>query len=247
MEPHVPICDYEGSDYQQTFWEQGGRAYEDAAEALALRRLLPASGARLLEIGAGAGRHSPRYAGFGQVVLLDASRSQLRQARERLGREGRYRLVVGDAYRLPFASGSFDVATMIRTLHHLVEPPAALQEARRVLAPWANFILEYANKRNLKAIGRWLIRRQSWNPFDRRPIEFVALNFNFHPETVRQWLCQAGFRVGRRLSVSHFRLGVLKRRLPTRLLLAGESVLQWTGAWFPWTPSVFLRAVAAER
>ena len=25
-----PICNYEGSDYQTSFWEQGGRQYEDA-------------------------------------------------------------------------------------------------------------------------------------------------------------------------------------------------------------------------
>jgi cyclopropane fatty-acyl-phospholipid synthase-like methyltransferase len=114
VESHPLICDYEGSDYQQTFWERGQRTYEDEAEALALRRLLPGSGMRLLEIGAGAGRNSPRYRGFEQVVLLDASRSQLRQAKERLGGQGRYRFVVGDAYRLPFTADSFDAANQPR-------------------------------------------------------------------------------------------------------------------------------------
>ena len=59
-----PVCDYEGSDYQTTFWEQGERDYEDQAEAVALKRLLPVSGKLLLEIGAGAGRNTPRYNGF---------------------------------------------------------------------------------------------------------------------------------------------------------------------------------------
>ena len=44
-----PVCNYEGSDYQQSFWEAGGRSYEDGAEAVALRRMLPASG-RWLEV-----------------------------------------------------------------------------------------------------------------------------------------------------------------------------------------------------
>src|SRR4030067_3267084 len=95
-ESHPLLCDCEVSDYQRTFWERGQRTYEDEAEALALRRLLPTSGMRLLEIGAGAGRNSPRYPGFEQVVLLDASPSQLRQAKERLGGAGRYRDGVGD-------------------------------------------------------------------------------------------------------------------------------------------------------
>ena len=36
-----PVCNYEGSDYQTSFWDQGGREYEDRAEAIALKRLLP--------------------------------------------------------------------------------------------------------------------------------------------------------------------------------------------------------------
>ncbi len=54
-------------------------------EAIALRRLLPPGGKLLLEIGAGAGRNTPRYQGFERIVLLDYSRTQLEQARARLG------------------------------------------------------------------------------------------------------------------------------------------------------------------
>src|SRR5512138_285570 len=116
-----PVCNYEGSDYQASFWDQGGRAYEDAAEGIALRKLLPPSGRLLLELGAGAGRNTPRYAGFEQVVLLDYSRTQLEQAQGRLGRSQRYIYVAADIYRLPFAPGTFDAATMIRTLHHMAD------------------------------------------------------------------------------------------------------------------------------
>jgi len=103
-----PICNYEGSDYQASFWEKGGRAYEDAAEGVALRRLLPAKGRLLLELGAGAGRNTPRYQGFERVALLDYSRTQLEQARQRLGIEKRYLYVAANIYHLPFAPGLFD-------------------------------------------------------------------------------------------------------------------------------------------
>ncbi|HEX7973497.1 MAG TPA: class I SAM-dependent methyltransferase, partial [Anaerolineales bacterium] len=146
-----PVCDYEGSDYQTSFWEEGGRDYEDLAEAVALKRLLPSRGKLLLEVGAGAGRNTPRYQGFERIVLLDYSRTQLRQARERLGDSGRYIYVAADVYRLPFAPGLFDAATMIRTLHHMADPHLALQQVRQVLQPGAVFILEYANKQNLKS------------------------------------------------------------------------------------------------
>jgi SAM-dependent methyltransferase len=243
-DPYPAICDYEGSDYQESFWERGGRAFEDRAEALALARLLPKSGRRLLEVGAGAGRHTPRYRGFDEVILLDYSGSQLEQARRRLGGEPRYRFVLADVYRMPFGPSAFDTATMIRTLHHMADPPAALGRIRQALAPGADFILEYANKRNLKAMLRWWAGRQDWSPFDRRPVEFTRLNYDFHPAAVEAWLQGAGFHVKQRLPVSFFRLPLLKRTVPLAVLVAGESVLQRLGRIGMVSPSTFLRARA---
>lgn len=241
-----PVCDYEGSDYQDRFWDQGERSYEDRAEAAALRKLLPRGSGVLLEAGAGAGRNTERYEGFERVVMLDYSISQLRQARQRLGTDPRYLPVVGDVYRLPFAPGSFAASTMIRTFHHMAEPELALRSLRRAMADGSDLILEFANKRNLKAILRWLIRGQTWNPFDPVPIEFVELNFDFHPRAVRDWLRAAGFRIERQLAVSTFRLPLLKRLLPTALLVALDSLLQPTGNWIQLSPSVFIRARAVS-
>ena len=91
-----PVCDYEGSTYQTSFWDQGRRAYEDAVEEVALRRLLPTSGKLMLELGAGAGRNTPRYRGFERVVLLDYSRSQLEEARRQKGGGPGYVYVAGN-------------------------------------------------------------------------------------------------------------------------------------------------------
>lgn len=234
-----PVCDYEGSDYQQSFWDQGGRAYEDAVEEVALRRLLPPSGRLMLELGAGAGRNTPRYHAFERVALLDYSRTQLEQARQRLGDSSRYVYVAADVYRLPFTAGLFDAATMIRTLHHMADAPRALQQVRSVLQPGAAFILEYANKKNLKAVLRFALGRQKWNPFSLEPVEFAALNFDFHPAAVCKWLQEAGFSVERQLTVSHFRMGVFKKLLPLRLLVAMDSLAQLTGDWWQYSPSVF--------
>jgi SAM-dependent methyltransferase len=245
MGDRPPVCDYEGSHYQATFWDTGERVYEDQSEARALRALLPSTGQRLLEVGAGAGRNTPRYAGFERVVLLDYSRTQLEQAQARLGRADRYVYVAADVYRLPFAPGLFDAATMIRVIHHLADAPAALRGVRAVLQPGAAFILEFANKRNLKAIARWLLGRQAWSPFDRAPVEFAALNFDFHPAAMLGWVRAAGFEVRAVRSLSYLRVGWLKRALPARLLVAVDAALQPTGALFQLSPSVFVRAAAS--
>jgi ubiquinone/menaquinone biosynthesis C-methylase UbiE len=244
MTDHPPVCDYTNSDYQTSFWERGGRQYEDRCEAIALKRLLPKSGKLMLELGAGAGRNTPRYAGFQRVVLLDYSRTQLEQAQARLGRSDRYIYVAADIYRLPFVDGLFDAATMIRTLHHMADAPAALRQVRNVLQPGATFILEFANKLNLKAILRYALRRQGWNPFTLEPVEFAALNFDFHPRAVRTWLVADQFEVKKTLTVSHFRVGLFKRLIPASILSGLDSLFQWTGGLFQFTPSVFIRACA---
>jgi SAM-dependent methyltransferase len=240
-----PVCDYEGSDYQAAFWEQGGRRYEDQAEAQALRRLLPPGGKLLLEIGAGAGRNTSRYQGFERIVLLDYSRTQLQQAQERLGRSDRYIYVAADAYCLPFVPGLFNAATMIRTLHHMADAPRALAQARRVLRPGGVFILEYASKQNLKAILRFALRRQSWSPFTLEQVEFAALNFDFHPRAVRNWLGECGFIIERQLTVSHYRIGLLKRLVPLKLLVWMDGMASLTGDWWQLSPSVFVRSRAS--
>jgi ubiquinone/menaquinone biosynthesis C-methylase UbiE len=240
-----PVCNYEGSDYQASFWDKGGRAYEDRTEAIALKRLLPKGGSLMLELGAGAGRNTPRYSGFDRVVLLDYSRTQLEQAQQRLGRTDKHIYVAADVYRLPFVDGLFDAATMIRVLHHMADAPKALGQVKNVMQPGGIFILEFANKLNLKAILRYLFGRQPWNPFTLEPIEFAKLNFDFHPRAIRTWLSTLGFSIEKMLALSHFRVGLLKRIIPTSILVFFDSILQWTGEWWQFTPSLFVRAQVA--
>ncbi len=240
-----PICNYEDSDYQAQFWEQGGRAYEDKAEEIALQRLLPKEGELMLELGAGAGRNTLRYTGFRQVVLVDYSLTQLQQAMQRLGGNQRFIYVAADIYKLPFVEGLFDSATMIRTLHHMAEPRLALKQVHSTLQSGAIFILEYANKQNMKAILRYIFRKQSWSPFTTGSVEFEKLNYDFHPNAVRGWLNDTGFTIQNQLAVSYLRLGMLKRKLPLDLLTRLETLLQPTGRWIQFSPSMFVRSLVA--
>jgi len=240
MQP-ARVCDYEGSAYRTDFWEGKGREYEDLAERIALRRLLPSTGRRLLDIGAGFGRLSSFYQGYEQVILLDYSRSLLCQAQERLGSGNRILYVAASFYAMPFAPGVVDTAMMVRVMHHVEDVPRLLAEVARVLTSDGTYVLEHASKRHLKAILRYLLGRQSWNPFDPAPYEFTEMNFDFHPAWMQERLLSAGFHVKHRLTVSHFRLALLKRLLPPKLLATADGLCQHTGRWWQLTPSVFLR------
>lgn len=237
--PSPPILDYEGSGYRTDFWEGQGRDYEDLTERIALRRLLPARGRRVVHLGAGFGRMTGELGGYDQIIVLDYSRTLLRDAQSRLGTSDKYRYVAADIYHMPLANGCCDAAVMERVIHHIADVPAALAQIRAVLVPHAPFVLEYANKRHLKAIARYLLRQQDWNPFDEAPVEFVKLNFDFHPAYMARCLTEAGFHPERRLALSYFRLGLLKRLVPMFWLALLDRLLQPTGQLGPFSPSVF--------
>jgi ubiquinone/menaquinone biosynthesis C-methylase UbiE len=236
------ICNYEGTSYRARFWEGQGRNYEDMAERIALRKLLPPKGRRLAEIGAGFGRLADLYDGYEQVILLDYAKSGLREAQERLGRDGRFVYVAANLYHLPLAPQCLDTAVTVRVLHHVADVPAALREVASAVRPGGTYVLEYANKRNLKSIARYVGRRQAWSPFAPEPYEFVALNFDFHPAWMSAALAQTGFQISDELAVSHFRMPWIKKAVPPATLANLDGWLQRPGAVLKLSPSIFVKA-----
>jgi len=238
----VPVIDYEGSQYKSEFWEGQGRDYEDATERLALRQLLPGHGVRIAEIGAGFGRLANLYTGYEQVILFDYSRTLLLDAVNRWGDDPRFVFVAGNIYQLPLATASLDSLVMVRVMHHLANIPQALQQIERVLHKRSIAVLEYANKRNLKAVARWFLKQQQWSPFTQTPLEFVALNFDFHPTWMNARLLEAGLTRKQQFAVSHFRLPWLKRHIQAEHLAALDGHLFRPSGHLPLAPSVFVQA-----
>ncbi len=95
------VIDYEGSTYSTEFWTPA-REYEDRAERIAIRAMLPPKGKRLIDIGAGAGRLGDLYLGYDEVILMDYARSTVIEARDRWQHDPRFKFVAADLYQLPF-------------------------------------------------------------------------------------------------------------------------------------------------
>jgi SAM-dependent methyltransferase len=243
--PRGPLATYEDLGYRDVFW--AARAYEDECDRIALRALLPLSGGRLIEVGAGFGRLAGEYLGYESVVLLDSSDIHVAAATETLGGDPRYDIRLGDAAALPFPDGHFDAAVCVRVMHHFEDAGPVIRELGRVVRPGGVLVLEYANKRNLKSIARRLLGRQSWSPFAAGSVQYKPFHHDHAPVEMRRALCRAGFTIERMRAVSLFRVPALTRRLPPRSLARFEALLQEPLGSITPGPSVFVLARRSDR
>jgi demethylmenaquinone methyltransferase/2-methoxy-6-polyprenyl-1,4-benzoquinol methylase len=114
----------------------------DGAWRRALAAAIP-SGSRVLDLCCGSARSSVEaYERAGREVTgVDVSFAMLQRGREfARGRGARFAPLSGDAFRLPFRDGAFDVVTAAFGLRNLVPMPPAAAEIQRVLAPGGAFL-----------------------------------------------------------------------------------------------------------
>lgn len=118
--------------YDQTgeAWQRGpARLYDRLAETVLDAAPLSLAGARVLDLGAGTGAVTRAAMRRGaEVIAVDVAFGMLRA-----GAAHRPPAAVGDAYRLPLATGAFDIVIAAFSLNHLASPEAGLREAKRVL------------------------------------------------------------------------------------------------------------------
>ena len=193
-----------------------------------------------MEPGSGASRIFT--AAMRRVILLDYSLSMLREARTQLPNDPRILFVAADLYNLPLADSALDTALTVRVLHHVADIPRAFGEITRVIRPQGVYVTEFANKRHIKAVLRYMITHGEPNPFTLEPYEFVKLNLDFHPRYIQDELAKKKFVIDDRRAVSTFRLAWLKRMIPASILASLDGAIQHPTSSWQLSPSIFLRA-----
>lgn len=228
------------------YWE--GRDYENAAEEMAIQKLLAGKHFKhAVDVGGGYGRLCvllEKYAD--KVTLAEPSQQQLDLAEEYLHGHPKVERKLLQAADLKFKDGGVDLLTMIRVMHHLPNPEAELAEISRVLSKNGYAIIEMANYMHGRNRIKYLLKGQKMplEPVDirsaankKRKDEIPFVNHN--PHTVIKQLAHAGLKVERVLSVSNLRSQGLKKVVPKVVMLALEKVLQPTLASTYFGPSVF--------
>jgi ubiquinone/menaquinone biosynthesis C-methylase UbiE len=110
---------------------QDARAAE--LEQKVLRFVIPGGNERALDSGTGTGALAiARAPHVRDVVGVDVVPELLAQARKRVEQRSNVSFVEGDATKLPFGYGEFDLAGTLRTLHHIARPELVVAELARV-------------------------------------------------------------------------------------------------------------------
>ena len=238
------ISDYNGYDYKKIFWEDADRAYEDAADRMAIRKLLPKRMDNFVDIAGGYGRLADEYLPRAKsATLFDYSKTELKQAREIYGK--RLKTKAGDIYDLPFKDNEFEALMMIRATHHFKDMKKVTKELYRILKPGGIAVIEVANKKTLPRMVRFLTRRTKINPFDRSVANLTDISkngfYNYHPKYMEDIFKKQGFKIEKVLSVSNFRNRTLKNILGTERLIKLENGAQKILAPVRFAPSIYYK------
>ena len=238
------ISDYNGYDYKKEFWENVDREYEDQADRMVIRRLLPKRMEKFADIGGGYGRLANEYLKRARkVYIFDYSKTELAQAKEIYG--DRVETKAGDIYKLPFKDNELDGLMMVRVTHHLKDMPKAMSELYRVLKPGGVAVIEVANKRTLPKMARFVTFRSKVNPFSKEVANYKEISadgfYNYHPKYVEEIFKNTGFKRERVLSVSNFRSKTLKKVFKTDNLVKMEGAAQTALAPIRFAPSIYYK------
>jgi ubiquinone/menaquinone biosynthesis C-methylase UbiE len=132
--------------------------YEQEPHIPEVARFERGKGARLLEIGVGAGVDHVQWAKAGAVCHgVDLTDAAIEATRSHLALHGLHSdLKRVDAESLPFADASFDIVYSWGVIHHSERPERIVDEIHRVLRPGGKFIGMLYQRHSLVTYKLWV-------------------------------------------------------------------------------------------
>ena len=245
--------DYESYDYRE-FWEDNKRLYEDNSERIAIKNLLKdvkTDKKLFMDLGCGYGRLFTEYKDYKRIILVDYSMNNLKIAKETIknflafneNKLANISFIAADVTNLPFKENCTDIILTVRVVHHLSEPENYFDEVKRILKNNGLFFLEFANKRNLKNIFKSITGKMKTSPFSSASYKIGETILNFHPKYIMKILQERGFEVEKKVNVSNFRIGFLKKHIKPGILLFFEKLYQKLFSLVALGPSIFLKNI----
>lgn len=247
---------YDNYDYP-SYWDH--RTYEHESERIAIDYLLKnfdlESFDKAIDIGGGFGRVIPVYEKYCKsVTLAEPSITLIEKAKEnfketKLGKKVNYVHTNVEGLSKKVKPNSYDLALMIRVMHHIEKPEVVFATVAKLLKPNGYFLFEFANKVHGKAVFGSLLRGDFTFSLDLSPQSKISHKnkdiipfLNYHPDIIKYHMSQNNLEIKEILSVSNFRSGLIKSILPLATLLKIEKMLQKPLASISFGPSTFILA-----
>ncbi len=187
-------------------------------------------GALVLDVGTGKGRFAIPFAlERGQVTATDISAEMLSVARQRAQQAGAVAsFVQGDAERLPFRSGAFDIVSCMEMLMHVPDPQRAIAEAARVMCPGGEAALSITNKWRINALADLPVALARALRLNRSP-GGPQIAWYYSTKTFKRFLRRAGLRIRHLRGQGLFQAGA---RLPVTRRFSIPLVPRAFADWF---------------
>lgn len=247
---------YDTYDYP-SYWV--GRDYEHGAEIIAIKAFLEKLPkiSSITEIGAGFGRLTKSYIfRANRVTLVDPSARLLKLARINI-KNRKVKFVQSKLENLQgkVKRNSADLVILVRVLHHIDDVDKAFSIINKTLTKNGYFILEFANKRHLKATISEFLKGNFTFPLEIFPQDLrskksrrdkVIPFINYHPDIIKQKLKEHKFEILEVRSVSNIRSPLMKKLLPTEVCLAIEKNLQKVLSKINFGPSIFILSLKKD-
>lgn len=188
----TPMAQTSEKKHWDDFWAESGDM--DLREVYAnddrivenLAPIVDVAGKRVLEVGAGTGRDSEALSRLGaEAWTLDYSEQSLRLMAGHLGQP--VRIVCGDAFALPFETGSFDVVFHQGLLEHFKNPQEILAENHRVLKTGGYLLADVPQRFHYYTLAKHVLMF-----FDKW---FAGWETEFSPRDLETMVETAGFEV----------------------------------------------------
>ena len=181
VHPCARSADLESKEYFDRVasqWDQmRTRFFSDAVRDKALSVGAVESGRLAADLGAGTGFVTEGLLATGlRVIAVDQSVEMLAAMRAKFGPEAAVEYRLGAAELLPLDDAAVDYAFANMYLHHVADPPAAIQEMVRIVRPGGRLVITDLDKHAFEFLRQE--QHDRWMGFDRGD--------------VRQWLESAG-------------------------------------------------------
>ena len=178
----------------QRFWHRGKLVMIDR-----LIRPHVRAGARLLEIGCGAGNLLLQTTVAGSCpVALDLSmqaltfvRSRLEEAQSGAEAPSGFACIQAIGESPPFGDDRFDCVLLSEVIEHLEAPQVSIREAVRVLCPGGRLLVTTPNYRSFWPVMEWAVDRMNMAP-KMAGEQHIS---RFHPASLKATLVQSGLKL----------------------------------------------------